>query len=439
LQLAVSHLFDFVMASVITLTDAQKEAAMKVASSDLQFLFDRKQVSEEVQAVFYHIGVTTVEAFAVLVKNQDELEEMLGNYFGLNLKDLPDKVKSGKVVAAWMAAKVRAAKQADMEGDCEARRVPKDVPSSDMTAMRRSYEKKYWELEERNIPGKSYMEKKLDEIEKDELRAEALSEVICTTEDDPDTLKAVWNSNNELRAVKVGAKAALPRDPEELRRRIHLMGTALIFAGFQQTHKSYLKGVDPQLYHEYVDYLLGENVHGLVAKTSYGASVAGPSWTLLLAYEQAIRSKAVQLVRKGSTYREALKKAWEDPIIKERNFTTPLCLESASKRPWTGGGAEEYFYTPPLKYGKAGSGKDGGGKGKTKGKAKGKGKGKDKGKVNIEAPPGCAAMTPQGKPVCFRFNSGTCNSSKKQCRYAHVCGVCFKVGVPMTTCKHTQG
>jgi len=427
------------MASVISLTDAQKEIALKSAASDLQFLFDRKQVPEDVQAVFYHIGVTSVEALAVLVKNQDELEGMLGTYFGFDLKELPDKVKAGKVVSAWLAAKVRAAKQADMEGDCEARRVPKDMPSSDMTAMRRSYEKKYWELEEKNLPGKSYMEKKLDEIEKDELRAEALSEVICTTEDDPDTLKAVWNSNNELRAVKVGAKAALPRDPEELRRRIHLMGTALIFAGFQQTHKVYLKSVDPQLFHEYVDYLLGENVHGLVAKTAYGASIAGPSWTLLLAYEHAIRSKAVQLVRKGATYREALKKAWEDPVVKERNFTTPLCLESTSKRPWPGGGATEYPNMPPPKYNRDGSGKDGSGKGKTKGKPKGKGKGKDKGSASMGAPSGCAEKTPQGKPVCFRFNTGGCSTGKKKCRFMHVCGVCFKPGVPMTTCAHSQG
>ena len=423
------------MSSVITLTDVQKEAAMKVASSDLLFLFDRKQVPEDVQAVFYHIGVTSVEALAVLVKSQEELEELLGTYFGMDMKNLVDKVKSGKVVTAWLASKARAAKQADMEGDCEVRKVPKDMSVGDMAAMRNAFERKFWELEEKNIPGKSYLEKKLDEIEKDELRAETLSEVICATEDDPDTLKAVWNANNELRAVKVGAKAALPRDPEELRRRIHLMGAALIFAGFQQTHKSYLKAVDPQLFHEYVDYLLGEHVHGLVAKSSYGAPIAGPTWTLLLAYEQAIRSKAVQLVRKGATYKEALKKAWEDPVVKERNFTTPLCLESAPKRPWPGNGAAEAPFAPQPKYAK-----DGNGKGKTKGKDKGNGKGKDKGKEKVRTPAGCADKTPEGKLVCYRINSGGCTSTgREKCRYQHVCGVCFAPGVPMTTCTHSKG
>jgi len=408
------------------LTPDQKAAAMKAAASDLAFLFDRKQVPEDVQAVFYHIGVTTVEAFSVLVKDQAEIEEMLGTHFGLDMKNLLDKVKAGKVITAWLAAKARSAKQVEVEGDCEARRVPKDLPVGDMAAMRIAYEKKYWELEDKNIPGKSYMEKKLDEIEKDELRAEALSEVICSPEDDPDTLKAVWNANNELRAVKVGAKAALPRDPEELRRRVQLMGTALIFAGFQQTHKTYLKTVEPQLFHEYVDYLLGEHVHGLAAKNSYGLPVAGPTWTLLLAYEQAIRTKAVQLVRKGASFKEALKKAWEDPVVKERHFTTPLCLESVPKRPWPGNGAAEGPYWPQGKFAKGGKGK-----GKAKGKDKGKGKGKSKA--------GCAATTPDGKPVCYRFNQGTCfYSGKKGCKFLHVCGVCFAPGVPMTKCTHAK-
>ena len=47
------------------------------------------------------------------------------------------------------------------------------------------------------------------------MRAELLTEVLTVPEDDPDTLKTIWTSNNELKAVKVGARVTLPRDPEE--------------------------------------------------------------------------------------------------------------------------------------------------------------------------------------------------------------------------------
>ena len=57
-----------------------------------------------------------------------------------------------------------------------------------------------------------------------------------------------------------------------------------------------------------------------------------------------------------------------------------------------------------------------------KGKAKGKGKSHDKGKT---APPGSPnpswADTFQGKPICRRYQTGACASSK--CKFLHVCAV----------------
>ena len=303
--------------------------------------------------------------------------------------------------------------------------MPKDISASDLAAMRTAFKKKYWELEERSVPGRSYLEKKLDEIEKGELRAEPLTEVISAPEDDPDTLKAVWSANNELRAVRVGAKAPLPQGPEDLRKRLTLLGTAWLFTALQQTHKQYLKGLDPQLFQEYVNYLLGEHVYGLVAKDSSGSSLAGPSWPLVLAYDQAVRSKAIQLVRKGAAFKDALKTAWEDAVVKERNFTTPLCLESVQKRPWPGAGSSDWTAPPPPKFPKG----------------KGKGKGKDKGKgpkgSSLHAAAGGVNKTPDGRNVCFRFNQegGGC---KTKCRFAHVCGVCFKKDVPMFRCNHAK-
>ena len=141
LDLVFFGLFDIIMA--IVLSPEQKAAAMKMAGADLQFLLDRKMVPEDMQAVLYHIGVVTVEAFAVLAKNQGELEEILETNFGVDMKKLEDKVKAGRVVTAWLAAKARATKQADLEGDCEVRRVPKDMSVTDLSAMRAAFERKY--------------------------------------------------------------------------------------------------------------------------------------------------------------------------------------------------------------------------------------------------------------------------------------------------------
>ena len=166
----------FIMAIVISAD--QKTAAFTSAGSDLVFLMDKKQVDEDIQAKFYHIGVTTVELFAVVAKYQADLENVLKESFELDPKDLPSRIKAGKVVVAWLAAKARATKQADLDGECEARKVPKDIGTSDVAAMRKAFEKAWWELEDTQVPAKTYLEKKLDEVEKDELRAELLTEVL---------------------------------------------------------------------------------------------------------------------------------------------------------------------------------------------------------------------------------------------------------------------
>ena len=45
--------------------------------------------------------------------------------------------------------------------------------------MRKAFEVAWWELEDSNCPSKGYLEKKLDEVEKNDLRAELLSEVLA--------------------------------------------------------------------------------------------------------------------------------------------------------------------------------------------------------------------------------------------------------------------
>ena len=57
--------FFHVFGMAIVITADEKAAAFKGAGADLVFLMDKKQVDEDTQAKLYHIGVTTVEQFAV--------------------------------------------------------------------------------------------------------------------------------------------------------------------------------------------------------------------------------------------------------------------------------------------------------------------------------------------------------------------------------------
>jgi uncharacterized membrane protein YgcG len=399
----------------IVVPELEKATLIAQAGSDLKFLLDREGVDIELQVKLFFVGVSSVKQFSAFAEDKADLRKSLKTNFEVDPDtDIRSRVAIAKVLVAWDAARARAAKMAEAEGDAQARNVPKEVGSSDHHAMRKAFETKYWEVDDMKVPGKTYIEKKLDEVEKDELRAEPLTEVISQNDDDPDTLKTVWSVGGELKAVKVGSRVSLPTTPEALRQRITLLGTAWIFVASHQTNRVYLEGITPQLFQEYLDYLLGVHVHGLGASDAHGSSIGTPSWDLVISYEHAIRSKSIQLVRKGEVFRKALRMAWEDPVTKERNFTTPLALEAVTRRPSAGHAPSE----PNRKYQRSHRA-DGKGSGKGKGSGGGKnsnhsgGKGAKGGKGGKS----CSRMTPDGKNICYSFNEGGCTN--KGCKFAH--------------------
>jgi hypothetical protein len=48
-----------------------------------------------------------------------------------------------------------------------------------------------------------------------------------------------------------------------------------------------------------------------------------------------------------------------------------------------------------------------------------------------------AVKNPDGKPMCFAFNTGGCTNSG--CKFQHACGGCFKQNVSMKDCPTCKG
>ena len=184
----------------ITVAPADVAGILASAGADIKFLFDRKGIDSDFAVKLYSIGVVSVELFAVFAKDQADMESILKNHFEIDTSDIMSRVKAGKIFVALQAAKTKALKQTEQDGDCEMRRVPKDVPLSSVAAMHGEFEKAHWPLDDKQKPARSYLERKLDEIEKDDLRAEPLEEVVSVNEDDPDMLRTEWKPDGQLRA-----------------------------------------------------------------------------------------------------------------------------------------------------------------------------------------------------------------------------------------------
>ena len=150
------------------------------------------------------------------------------------------------------------------------------------------------------------------------------------------------------------------------------------------------------------------------------------SWELLLCYEHEVRNEMSMLLLKGLALDAALRAAWSDAVVKERFFTTPLALAHLKRA--APEGPPSYPPGGLSKKARAAVNKSAG-KMDSKGKGAGKGAGKNAKK--------CKFKTADGEDICFAFNDAKkgCNKGK-ECRFSHVCGMCFKAIVPMGQCGH---
>ena len=414
--------------------------ASATATAELKFLFEKDRVDPAISNKLEEAGITTIRQFAVLTANAEELREMLGTDFGLDPKTLEGKVKISNVLCAFNSAKARALEADRADAEAATRNVPKQVPVNDYNTMRKTFTTKYWKLSDSKAPGQTYVESQLEKLEKGDFRAEKLTEAIAWKEDSRDGLLPVWDKSGTIKTMKTKSTCDLPRNSEELRNRMAVLGASWVFASFQQTANKVLENLTPQVFVHYIDHLMGDEVWGLTSKGPDGAEVGGPSWALLLSYEQEISENVASLIMdEGSTYAEALVKSYKDKDLKDRYFLTPLKLGATKRGPQTTGGGPQTDQTHQAKKQRTnlnqnqpkGSGK--GGKGGKTGKGRGKGGGKGK-----KAPPSdCARSTPEGKGICYAFNTQGKGCSKgARCPFEHVCGVCFKAGTPMYSCSH---
>ena len=417
----LSGLFLIVMAGKV-FTVEEKKVLMDKANSDLKFLLEREGVDADMMSMIFECGIETIKHFAYMVKDTDELRQVVKDDFKVDIAEggLAARVRLSKLSSAWSTAKVRASKLAEAEADSETRCEPKALPTTELAGMREAFERRWWKLEDTKVPGKTYLEKCLERVEKGDLKAEPLSEVLNLDEDNSDLLQTVFAKDGTLRAVKTSNSVPLPSGPEQLREKITLLGTAWLFMGTKHAQRPYFQDLSPQVFNEYLDYLLGEFCFKLVAKDFMGTEVSSPRWAQLLQYEHAIRVQAMKYIMAGNDFTKSLRMAWTDPVVKERYFTTPVAMQAMSSKRPRDDDAPSHI-----------------GDRKKQRQAKGEGKGKKGGKSAVDRG-SCAAKTPEGKQICFAWNSASQKCSHgKACKFLHVCGKCFAKGHPAHECQET--
>ena len=394
---------------------------MPLGSSELKYLLAREDVPLPYQAWLFHHKVTTMAKFATLVETAAELKILLRDDMGLDAAvSIANRVLVASIQVAWNSSKSRTDKAHEVEGEYQVKKLQIPLSATDYQQMRTGWEAKFWPLEDSDIPGRSYLERRADELEHGDMRAEPLTAVLSREEDSAEVFTSYWDSAGQLQLKKGGTVVPEPGNPEVLRRRLKILFTGLMFLSLRHTNRLWLQGLTPQDAESYLSYLLGEHVWLLTGRAADGSTVSTPQWNQLLVYEHSIRKKAFHIVQtEGKTFKAAIVESYRCAVTKERFFTTPVALASVSKRP-----LNFQDLGNPKKWRGKGEGKGKGGGGKGEGKGKGGGKGGKGGKSGKGGKGQGKGKGGRGQSLCYAFNNSWERCTRANCPFEHACYRC---------------
>ena len=143
------------------------------------------------------------------------------------------------------------------------------------------------------------MEKRLDMIEKNSLTAELLSEILPVDEDVGSMATTKIDLKGNLFAVKMSSTVPLPENSEQLRHRVCLWGRTWVMAGYIHTSRAIFADLTDDVFHRYVEHMLGRFVMGLVVDGPARTPATGDTWVAILEYDLEIRKEALRKAQKG--------------------------------------------------------------------------------------------------------------------------------------------
>ena len=350
---------------------------------------------------------------SVLADTRDQLRQVAKDTFQIDPAVDPNKnITLARPIVAWEAATQSKDARAKKEAISPVENEPKSLPMSEYLGVRKRFEQQYYALREEEIPSKFSLEDMQDQLESGDWRAMSLKEVASRADVDAET--HTWGSltvgkEGDVKVKKSAVETPAPKDLEEFRQKLKLLGHHFVFLRMLNPNRKELGDVNPFTFSSYSDYMLSRRVARLEAEDEKGTVLHTPSLQAVLTYDFYVRKKAVELLAADKPLAAALKSAQEDSVVKERRFTTPLSVSAASQ---SVGAARSR--SPPVHQSASSASKGPGQKGKKGNKGKNKGKGRG----------GLFSLTPDGRQICYAYNSQyeRCNGS---CGRAHVCQMCM--------------
>ena len=157
-----------------------------------------------------------------------------------------------------------------------------------MAAMRKAVEADLGPLRDSEVPAKSLVATKLEQLEQGALQAEDLREVLCLEDKDIDLFSSIVEHGTGHLKIRPGtghlkirpgtARVALPNCGEELRQRHRLIAVAWLMCRTKHKNEPCLTTDLLEAFRRLSDFVLGKHVANLTLMM--GGSARRPAWKL---------------------------------------------------------------------------------------------------------------------------------------------------------------
>ena len=399
-------------------------------SPDLLFLLVESGVHLHQQYDLIEGGFTNLRKFSGIEDDRVKVRAALALDLALDVAAVPPAGKLNRLalaalVTAWEQSKERLGKETQMRMEARVHGITKQVDVLERSSMKRAVEALWGDIPLHEAPSADYLSHKVEELENNDPTASPLDEVSSMTDLDLSASVPGWDAAGRSQLFRKRAKGALPLNPEAFRTKMRVEKNLWLYLASKFSNRTWLVGITPRIFEDYVDYFLGKKVMLLeICHADGSKNTLNPPWNIILSYELECRKSAVhRVVERGATLAAALLEVVRDPELKELAFTSPVAhlgrssgSRATGSKGQGGKGNQHLIDNPnwPLKKNAAAAPRPSpySGKGKGGGKAKGKGKGKGKQRQ--------AFATPDGRHICFSFNSAA-GCHDPNCERVHVC------------------
>jgi hypothetical protein len=230
---------------LLVLTEAQAQAAMEAADSDLKYLLSEVGVADEVQVALYHRGYTSLRLFSVIDETRAEVRGALNDEIGLDhTAGNVERRNTALVLSAWETAKTQQKSNDENRAEARASMVPRPVPVSEHAMLREALENQIGRLRDYEVPAKSLIAAKLDDIETNMPKLEDLRDVASVEDGEADLLQGSLDASTGTFKMKAARNTVtMPKTAEELRLRHRRIGLAWEMARTKHRNRVWLQGV----------------------------------------------------------------------------------------------------------------------------------------------------------------------------------------------------